>query len=221
MLKCTAALLGALLFLAPAATAQPTCDAEHKPVDSRCTGCPPMRDGKLCASTTRYNDLTKGACGCGTEPNGRDYWSKSMFTAALNAKNLDPATPSLGWCPHNCGQCFQLCSTGGATNSRGGQPESCIVVKVENRCGDGYPGQDNWCRQTMSYDECQRNPSACRQRGATNNYGYSAHFDLQDANLQIEQLGWDNAEVTFEAVSCDGQNYPDWRSNCQCESPFA
>ena len=35
--------------------------------------------------TTRYNDMTKGACGCGSEPNPPDFWTKSKFTAAGNA----------------------------------------------------------------------------------------------------------------------------------------
>lgn len=43
----------------------------------------------------------------------------------------------------------------------------------------------------------------------------------QDANLQIDQLGWDNPEVTFEAISCQGLGYPDWASNCQCASPWS
>ena len=35
--------------------------------------------------TARYNDMTKGACGCGSEPNPPDFWTKSKFTAAGNA----------------------------------------------------------------------------------------------------------------------------------------
>ena len=34
---------------------------------------------------SRYNDMTKGACGCGSEPNPPDFWTKSKFTAAGNA----------------------------------------------------------------------------------------------------------------------------------------
>jgi hypothetical protein len=148
--------------------------------------------------------------------------SKKMYTAALNAKNLDPANPGLGWCPSQCGSCFQLCSTGGTMNGRRNQPQSCLVVKVENRCGDGWPGADNWCRNTMSADECVADPGKCASHGATNNYGYAAHFDLQDANLQVSQgLGWDNVEVTVESVSCAGHGYPDWNANCQCASPYA
>ena len=47
--------------------------------------------------------MTKGSCGCGGEPNPVSYWTKSKFTAALNAKNLDPINPRLSWCPSNCG----------------------------------------------------------------------------------------------------------------------
>ena len=85
------------------AWAESACNHESKPLDSRCTGCPPKFNGKVCASTTRYNDLTKGACGCGTEPNQKTFWTKSGYTAAANAMLMDPSNPNLGWCPHNCG----------------------------------------------------------------------------------------------------------------------
>lgn len=42
-------------------SAESGCKHEHTPNQSMCTGCPPMFNGKMCASTTRYNDLTKGA----------------------------------------------------------------------------------------------------------------------------------------------------------------
>jgi len=35
--------------------------------DSKCSGNPPMYNGKPCASTTNYVDGHKGACGCGPE----------------------------------------------------------------------------------------------------------------------------------------------------------
>jgi hypothetical protein len=63
----------------------------------------------------------------------------------------------------------------------------CIVVQLENRCGDGYqqPGQAQWCRQEMSPWECESNPSQCKNSRMTNDFGYPAHFDLQDKNLQV------------------------------------
>ena len=105
-------------------------------------------NGKVCASTTRYNDLTKGACGCGSEPNPKSYWTKSGYTAAANAMLMDPTNPLLGWCPKDCGMCFRLCSTGGTTTGKTTSAGKCIVVQIENRCGDGYkqPGEAQWCR---------------------------------------------------------------------------
>jgi len=47
--------------------------------------------------------LTKGSCGCGAETPPVSFWTKYKFTAALNAKNLDPINPLLSWCPSNCG----------------------------------------------------------------------------------------------------------------------
>merc|ERR1719217_253088 len=76
------------------------CASPNEPIDSRCTGCPPTYNGKLCASTTRYNDQTKGSCGCGpSDPVPADWWTMTQFTAALNCKNLDPVHPDLSWCP--------------------------------------------------------------------------------------------------------------------------
>ena len=54
-----------------------SCSHSTEPLLSMCQGCPPMFEGLPCASTTWYNDLTKGSCGCGTEPNPPDYWTKS------------------------------------------------------------------------------------------------------------------------------------------------
>ena len=85
-------------------------------------------NGKVCASTTRYNDLTKGACGCGSEPNPKSYWTKSGYTAAANAMLMDPSNPNLGWCPKDCGMCFRLCSTGGNTSGKSTTAGKCIVV---------------------------------------------------------------------------------------------
>jgi hypothetical protein len=58
-------------------------------------------------------------------------------------------------------------------------------------------------------------PARCAQEGSTNQFGYPAHFDLQDAHLQVSQgLGWDNVEVTFEPVPCSRWEGPGW--NCSC-----
>ena len=126
---------------------------------------------------------------------------------------MDPGNPNLGWCPKDCGMCFRLCSTGGTTTGKTTSAGKCIVVQIENRCGDGYkqPGEAQWCRQEISPWECVSNPSKCAGMKATNNYGYPAHFDLQDANLQISRgLGWDNVEVTYEQVSCSQGSFGNW-----------
>jgi len=209
-----------LPFLTLNVHAESSCAHESHPIKSLCTGCPPMYKGYLCASTTHYTDLTRGACGCGTDPNPPSFWTKTDFTAALNCKNLDPANPNLSWCPVNCAQCFRLCATGGTTN---GVPppnaSQCITVQVENRCGDGYqqPTEAQWCRQEMSFQECAANAGSCASNGrATNNYGYAAHFDLQDVNHQIDQLGWNNVEVTFERVPCSTGKFGNWSQTCYC-----
>lgn len=193
-----------------------SCAHQNTPTDSRCSGCPPKKDGKLCASTTRYFDLTKGSCGCGTDPNSKSFWTKTKYTAAMNAANLNPSDPNLSWCPSHCGQCFRLCNTGGTTNGRSNGEGQCIVVQVENRCGDGYKQYPYWCSQEMTYWDCENNANSCQSYDrATNYYGYPAHFDLQDVNGQISAMGWDNPEVTFENVPCSEGDFGSW-GDCYC-----
>ena len=127
-----------LLMFVPIHLAESDCEHRSSPAASFCTGCPPMLGDLPCATTTWYNDMTKGACGCGSEPNPPDYWTKSGYTAAANAMTLGPESPLEAWCPHNCGLCFRLCNTGGSSN---GEPSpehagECIVVQVENRLVD-------------------------------------------------------------------------------------
>ena len=170
--------------------AESSCQHESTPILSKCTGCPASYNGKLCASTTRYTDLTRGACGCGQDPNSPNFWSKMDYTSALNCVALDPTNPDLSWCPTNCGLCFKLCATGGTTNGKipsGTASDTCIVTQVTNRCGDGYkqPNEAQWCRQQMSPSQCVSNHTECNQMYMTNDYGYSAHFDLQDVDGQV------------------------------------
>jgi hypothetical protein len=40
----------------------------------------------------------------------------------------------------------------------------------------------------MSPWDCLANPGQCNEMLNTNDYGYPAHFDLQDANLQVRIL---------------------------------
>jgi len=193
--------------LGPPAPLPRRCDSVNVPKESKCTGCPPMYKGKLCASTTRYNDRTKGSCGCGrTDPVPDDWWTLTNYTAALNCINLDPERPFLSWCPSGCGGCFRLCSTGGTTSGKPGitETDTCRTFKVTNRCGDGYKQYPEWCSNELTWQQCQDSPALCSKKGSTNKFGYPAHFDLQDFHLQVSKgLGWDNAEVTFEVVPCE------------------
>ena len=200
--------------------AESTCIHNEQPLDSKCQGCPPMYNGLPCASTTWYEDLTKGACGCGTEPNPPNFWTKSKYTAAGNAKMMDPNNPTNSWCPINCGLCFELCTTGGTTNGLPTSPGQCIVIQLENRCGDGYGEADNYlCGQKLSPWECLGNPGECMNFQNTNMYGYPAHFDLQNANRQItEGLGWQNPEVTFKQIDCSLGDFGNWNEDCYCPS---
>lgn len=198
-----------------------SCRHESTPILSKCTGCPPKYNGKLCASTTRYTDLTRGACGCGTDSNTKNFWTKSTYTAALNCMYLDETNPTNSWCPKNCGKCFNLCATGGTTSGKipsSSSSSQCITVQITNRCGDGYnnSAQAQWCRQQMTPSQCELNPSECANMLNTNDYGYSAHFDLQNVNGQIDALGWDNVEVTFEEVDCTQDTFGNWEDTCYC-----
>jgi hypothetical protein len=113
-------------FLVPYIVAsQSTCQSRYHSSNSKCTGCPPTFEGKPCATTTAYGDLTKGACGCGAPPDNREIdksacqswdlsshptcdinancadaglWQFVNYTAALNAANFMPSNPSgAGW----------------------------------------------------------------------------------------------------------------------------
>jgi len=164
--------------------------------DGVCTGYPKMYNGKPCASTTRYYDGQMGACGCGTGNTSPFSWQWSKPTAAASA----PVFGSGTWCGSGCGKCFKLTPTAvGASPIGSGAPAlTSVVVKVTNLCP--YAGNEAWC----AYD--------------TNSYGYDAHFDLMDYNMNgiISSMGWNNPEVTYEEVDCAANGYTDW--NCQCAS---
>ena len=131
---------------------------------------------------------------------------------------MDPDDPANAWCMSQCGQCYRLCTTGGTHNGLPSVPGECVVIQLENRCGDGLGEQPNYlCGQEMAPWDCAADPGLCQQSGNTNMYGYSAHFDLQNAKLQVtEGLGWNNPEVTFEQVSCDEGDFGDWDKDCYC-----
>lgn len=76
---------------------------------------------------------------------------------------------------------------------------------VTNLCPNVYPNQ-NWCNQgTGPYGN------------GHNDYGYVAHFELENGGNQIQNIGWNNPEVTWEIVSCDGYKTPTRGMYQQCE----
>jgi len=164
--------------------------------DGVCTGYPKMYNGKPCASTTRYWDGQMGACGCGTGNTSPFSWQWTKPTAAASA----PIYGSGTWCGSGCGKCFKLTPTaiGASAEGTGAPALTPLVVKITNLCP--YAGNEAWC----AYD--------------VNSFGYEAHFDLMDYNMDglVSSMGWNNPEVTYEEVDCATNGYTDW--DCQCAS---
>ena len=65
------------------------------------------------------------------------FFYQTKFTAAGNAKMMDPTDPNLSWCPHNCGMCFRLCTTGGTTQGQVTQAGKThvrgVLISTRNR----------------------------------------------------------------------------------------
>ncbi|ORY71137.1 RlpA-like double-psi beta-barrel-protein domain-containing protein-containing protein [Pseudomassariella vexata] len=147
------------------------------------------------ATTTRYYDGLEGACGCGTS-SGMFSWQSGgsgFYTAAASQTLFGSGST---WCGSGCGKCYKLTSTGSAPCSScgsGGASGQSIIVMVTNLCPNS--GNAQWC------------PNA----GATNQYGFSYHFDIMAQN---PVLG-DNAVVDFEETSCPGAAASDF-AQCQC-----
>jgi len=163
---------------------------------SVCTGYPKTFNGLPCASTTRYWDGQMGACGCGTGDTSPFSWQYTKLTAAASPPIFGAGT----WCGSGCGKCFKIAPTAiGASPIGAGAPNTkAVVIKVTNLCPPG--GNEQWC----SYD--------------VNSYGYDAHFDLMDQNMNglVSGMGWDNPEVTYQEVDCASNGFADW--GCQCAS---
>lgn len=153
----------------------------------------------LKATTTRYYDGRKGACGCGSASGDSLFsWQSGIaagvYTAAGSQALFDSS--GLSWCGAGCGKCYRLTSTGSAPCSScgtGGAAGQSIIVMVTNLCPNN--GNAQWC------------PTV----GGTNQYGYSYHFDIM---AQSEVFG-DNPVVDFEEVTCPGTATSDY-SQCQC-----
>nr|XP_011438398.2 endoglucanase-like [Crassostrea gigas] len=175
--------------------------------EQRCHGSPRMYNGKRCASTTRYNDYHKGACGCGPASGDSQFsWNHDHFVTAPNQMFFDEGNS--GWCGQRCGKCVKLTTTGGYVPGQGGPTPAGMsrVFMVTNLCPNVYPNQ-NWCNQGTG-------PNG----NGHNDFGYVAHFDLENGASQISHLGWNNPEVTWEIVGCHGSNTPTdgMYQQCQC-----
>jgi len=166
-------------------------------VSGHCTGTPRMLNGKPCASTTRYWDGNLGACGCGASSSAGAFpWVGAQYTAAASPPLFGPQSD----CGTGCGKCYQLTATGYSPQGRGATSGQSIVIMITNLCPSG--GQ--WCADNL------------------NSFNYSAHFDLADnpASPLISNLGWDNAEVVYEQVACNGvNNSPTTQEFDQCYCP--
>lgn len=72
---------------------------------------------------------------------------------------------------------------------------------ITNECPRN--GNMKWCGQRIAPHECEREHGQCAQHGGLNDFGYAIHFDVENGGGQVNQLGWNNPEVTMEFVDCD------------------
>ncbi|CAL1539734.1 unnamed protein product [Lymnaea stagnalis] len=152
-------------------------------------------NGRPCASTTRYDDGRRGACGCGPRNSDTPFgWNLADYVTApsqnfFRGDNL--------WCGAACGSCVKLTPTGGFVPWEGRAPRNTnsVTFMVTNVCP--VVGNWKWC-------------------SSRNSYGYDVHFDLQNNIGQISNgLGWDNVEVTWENVPCSQDQINKYRQ-CEC-----
>ncbi|KAG8844238.1 hypothetical protein FRB96_003242 [Tulasnella sp. 330] len=130
------------------------------------------------ATTTNYYDGQLGACGCGT------VFDPYVYTAAGSQALFGSGT----WCGSGCGNCYVLTSTGVSPpgEGTGSAVGSSIIVAITNLCP--YNGNEVWCPNT----------------GNTNQFGYGAHFDInnESGNGGWAALGWNNPIVDYEPIAC-------------------
>eukprot|EP00093_Oithona_nana_P011909 11909.XXX_219504_220244_1 [CDS] Oithona nana genome sequencing. len=201
---------------------RPAYILEKLNTNSKCQGCPPKYNDKLCASTTHYGanlpDIDPdhiSPCNC---PSLKFI---PYHSVAVNQKMFNPLNLPPGQCASNCGLCFKLCPTGGCPQSNCHPPKTgeCIDVMVKDRCPGA--GGEGWCGQEMTPWECEENPNECKTEiRNTNKYGYPAHFDLHDhygrITDEINGLGWHNIEVTFKVIDCPSSHKEPWMEYCNC-----
>jgi len=161
-------------------------------------------NGRPCASTTRYNDGHRGSCGCGPRNSDTPFpWNMQEFVTAPSQKYFDRGGDAT-WCGRNCGKCVKLTPTGGYVDGQGGPPpdHNSRIFMVTNDCP--IQGNEYWCgiNGPPGSNQVSRN-------------GYEVHFDLQNNHGQMQNIGWNNPEVTWEEVGCPGhlQNH---YNECEC-----
>nr|KAG5691624.1 hypothetical protein BaRGS_023795 [Batillaria attramentaria] len=70
-----------------------------------------MFNGQRCASTTRYDDSRRGACGCGPEGEIPFNWTVYELLTAPSQNYFDDGGNG-HWCGQHCGKCVKLTPTG-------------------------------------------------------------------------------------------------------------
>ncbi|KAG8874077.1 hypothetical protein FRB98_008662 [Tulasnella sp. 332] len=148
------------------------------------------------ATTTNYYDGQLGACGCGT------VFNSYVYTAAGSQALFGTGT----WCGSGCGNCYVLTSTGVSPPGQGtgSAVGSSIIVAVTNLCPNA--GNANWCPNI----------------GGTNAYGYTAHFDINNAsgNGGWSSLGWNNPIVNYQPIACPSPLPTLYANAATCECPM-
>ena len=72
--------------------------------------------------------------------------------------------------------------TGAGTDWGSRWSVTCADMRERLRCD---PQPNYLCGQELAPWDCVADPGRCQQTGNTNMYGYPAHFDLQNAKLQV------------------------------------
>ncbi|CEJ92387.1 hypothetical protein VHEMI08042 [[Torrubiella] hemipterigena] len=150
------------------------------------------------ATTTRYFDGQKGACGCGPANGSNNFdWQLNIASGVYTAAGSPSLFGSGTWCGSGCGSCYKLTSTGSAPAGQGsgGEAGKSIIVMLTNLCP--HEGNEKWC------------PAS----GGTNDAGMSYHFDI----MAQSQVFGDNPIVDFESIACPSQATTDFKT-CQCAS---
>ncbi|KAK4695270.1 hypothetical protein P7C71_g2460, partial [Lecanoromycetidae sp. Uapishka_2] len=184
------------------------------PSPSASPSSPPVNPGTCSVYTGEKNsghywDGQKGACGCGTGTGGGTLypWQESpgpgLFTAASSQNLFDGAGSTASYCGTGCGTCYNVTNLGYiAAQGQGdctGAGES-ITVMVTNLCPAN--GNQQWCAQP------------------TNEYNYSAHFDIMQASSSAGgPMGWNNPVVSYEPIACPSTLVQDYSQCTDCAGP--